>query len=116
MQSSASLDMSVIASLLELEEPDSHFFAELVDMFCDDAGRRLIELRAAAEKQDWNAIQAVAHTLKSAGANLGATAFAEACRVLEQDLRDGRLDEVAGRQGEIEQEYHLACESLRALL
>ena len=37
-------------------------------------------------------VRRAAHTLKSNGATLGATEFAELCRELEQQAKDGRLD------------------------
>ncbi|NEV63401.1 EAL domain-containing protein [Thiorhodococcus minor] len=54
-------------------------------------------LRQAAARQDSETVRRIAHSLKSASMNLGATAFAELCAAAEAAARDGRLEEAHRR-------------------
>jgi HPt (histidine-containing phosphotransfer) domain-containing protein len=53
--------------------------------------------------------------LKSNGATLGAAAFAELCRTVEQHAKDGRLEGVAQLVDRIEREYGTLQEALASL-
>ena len=60
-------------------------------------------------------LRRAAHTLKSNGATLGATEFAELCRELEQQAKDGRLEEASGLVARIEEEHGSLERALEAL-
>ena len=63
----------------------------MIDTFLADVATLLATLRRALDEGDAAEVRRVAHTLKSNGATLGATEFAELCRALEQQAKDGRL-------------------------
>lgn len=68
-----------------------------------------------ARRQDTEELRRAAHTLKSNGPTLGAAAFAELCRTVEQPAKDGRLDGVSQLLDQIEQEYRRLQEALAPL-
>ena len=89
------------------------FLAEVVDVFLADAPALITSLRSSLERQDTEELRRAAHTLKSNGSTLGATAFAELCRTVEQHAKDGRLDGVSQLVDRIEQEYRTLAGSSR---
>jgi CheY-like chemotaxis protein/HPt (histidine-containing phosphotransfer) domain-containing protein len=96
------IDGAALESLREVGGDD--FVAEVIDTFLADVPTLLTTLRHALEAGDAAEVRRAAHTLKSNGATLGAADFAEACRILEQQAKDGRLEEAPVLLGRIEQE------------
>ena len=91
------------------------FLAEVVDVFLADAPALIAGLRSSLEREDTEELRRTAHTLKSNGLTLGASAFAELCRAIEQDAKDGRLDGVPQLIDQIEQEYRTLQAALARL-
>jgi CheY-like chemotaxis protein len=91
------------------------FLAEVVDVFLADAPALIASLRSALERQDTEELRRAAHTLKSNGSTLGATGFADLCRTVEQDAKDGRLAGLSELLDRIEQEYRTLQEALASL-
>ena len=86
------IDAEVIDALRELqEEGESDLVVELFDMFYRDAPLRIEEMRAAIRKKDAATLGTVAHTMKSASANLGCFPLSELCAELERIGRAGTL-------------------------
>jgi CheY-like chemotaxis protein/HPt (histidine-containing phosphotransfer) domain-containing protein len=91
--SSDALDWKLIESLRDLREagqPDP--LAELVDLFLEDAPRRLERLRDAIASKDPLAAYAAAHSLKGSASNMGARSLAAYCSTLEKQARSGNLE------------------------
>jgi CheY-like chemotaxis protein len=107
------LDGAALESLRELGGDD--FLAEVIDTFLADVGTLLATLRRALDDGDAAEVRRVAHTLKSNGATLGATEFAELCRVLEQRAKDGRLEDAPGLVTRIEEERRALDQALGTL-
>ena len=84
----------------------------MVDVFLADAPALIGSLRSSLERQDTEELRRAAHTLKSNGSTLGAAAFAELCRTVEQRAKDGRLDGVSKLVDGIEHEYRTVREAL----
>jgi PAS domain S-box-containing protein len=105
-----SLEASALQSLRDLG--GAEFIAEVVDVFLADAPALITSLRSSLERQDTEELRRTAHTLKSNGLTLGASAFAALCRTIEQDAKERRLDGVPQLVDRIEQEYR----TLRAAL
>ena len=93
----------------------AEFLAEVVDLFLAEAPTLIASLRSSLQRQDADELRRAAHTLKSNGSTLGAAAFAEMCRVVEQRAKDGRLDGLAQEVERIEQEYGTLQEALASL-
>ena len=108
------LDGAALESLRELGGDE--FLAEVIDTFLADIETLLATLRRALDEGDAAEVRRVAHTLKSNGATLGATEFAELCRALEKQAKDGRLEDTPGLVARIEEErgsLELALGTLR---
>ncbi len=107
------LEAAALQNLRDLGGVD--FLIEVVDLFLADAPALMTSLRSSLERQDSDELRRAAHTLKSNGSTLGATAFAELCRTVEQHARDGRLDGLSQLVDQIEQEYRALEDTLASL-
>jgi CheY-like chemotaxis protein len=107
------LEASALQNLRDLGGVE--FLAEVVDVFLADAPALIASLRTTLERQDAEELRRAAHTLKSNGSTLGAAAFADVCRTVEQHAKDGRLDGVPQLVDRVEQEYRTLQEALASL-
>ncbi len=107
------VDGAALESLRELGGDD--FLAEVIETFLADLPTLLATLHRALDEGDAAEVRRAAHTLKSNGAALGATEFAELCRALEQQAKDGRLEEAPGLVVRIEAERGSLERALEAL-
>jgi HPt (histidine-containing phosphotransfer) domain-containing protein len=107
------LEADALQNLRDIGGED--FLIEVVDVFLADAPALITSLCRSLEHQDTEELRRAAHTLKSNGSTLGATAFANLCRTLEQHAKDGRLDGVSPLVDQIEQEYRTLQETLASL-
>ncbi len=95
------IDMEVLRSLRELQEPgEPDPVLELVDLFLSDAQPRLDQLQTALAASDWPRISGQAHSLKGSASNLGAKHLSALCAQLEKVVRAG---ETTGLAPQIEQ-------------
>jgi CheY-like chemotaxis protein len=108
-----SLEAAALQSLRDLG--GAEFLAEVVDVFLADAPALITSLRSSLERHDTEELRRAAHTLKSNGSTLGASAFAESCRAIEQCAKDGRLDGVPQLVDRTEHEYRALQAALASL-
>lgn len=82
------LDSAVIDGLKELGgDDDPGLVLELVEMFLDDAPKRLEEMSQGLDSGDFQLMQRAAHTLKSSAANMGAMVLSHVAKQMEQAAR-----------------------------
>jgi CheY-like chemotaxis protein/HPt (histidine-containing phosphotransfer) domain-containing protein/anti-sigma regulatory factor (Ser/Thr protein kinase) len=112
-ESQISLEAAALQNLRDLGGDE--FLVEVVDVFLADAPVLITSLRSSLERHETEELRRAAHTLKSNGSTLGAAAFAELCRTVEQHAKDGRLDGVSQLVDRIEQEYRPLREALASL-
>jgi signal transduction histidine kinase/DNA-binding response OmpR family regulator/HPt (histidine-containing phosphotransfer) domain-containing protein len=89
---------------------------KVIAAYVDDTPQQLSTLRRAIDGQDTGNVRRIAHTLKSASANVGADALAALCKAMEQL---GRADTTEGADSlltNMEQEFQAVRDSLTALL
>lgn len=89
---------------------------KVVQAYVGDTPRHLATLREAVEGMDAGSVRRVAHSLKSASANIGAARLATLCKELEQL---GRADTVIGADRiltDMEHEFQTVRHSLHAML
>ncbi|HEX9118752.1 MAG TPA: Hpt domain-containing protein, partial [Anaerolineae bacterium] len=79
--------------------------AALIDSFLEDAPHLLLALRQKVQAGDAVEVRRIAHSLKSNGADFGATAFAGLCRELELLAAAGTLEGAAALADRIQTEY-----------
>lgn len=85
----AALDSATVESLLESTGGDREFVAELFETYLAEATGLMDGIIAAQAAQDFAALRAAAHTLKSTSASLGALTLSRSCRELEEAGRVG---------------------------
>ncbi len=77
--------------LEQLAGGDKAFEKELLQMFVGDTENSLQQLAAAISTGDQTAVQELAHYIKGASANVGATGMSRAAAQLETMAKDGNL-------------------------
>lgn len=83
------IDLSVLISLEESQvdgEPD--LVVELIDLYLDEAPRRLATMSALLAQRDWLLLSRAAHSLKGCSAVLGAGRTPQLCEAVEQFALD----------------------------
>ncbi|MBI4859092.1 MAG: response regulator [Candidatus Riflebacteria bacterium] len=88
----------------------------LIDTFSRDGVELLAKMRRSLELGEATGVRRAAHTLKSNGANFGATGLASVARELEALARTGKLDGAAELVERIEAEYRRTETALAALV
>lgn len=78
---------------LQRMEGDEEMYSEIVELFLEDSPVQLGNLRQAVADGDKARTERLAHSLKSAAANIGAEAFREKCLALEVLARNSGPDE-----------------------
>ena len=106
-------DVLDAATLADLEEIMGDELRMLVVAYLSDGDARLLALRAAADRNDVPEIGKLAHSLKSASANLGAQPLAAEAKGVEQDVRSGTLSDPSARVAMLERLYAEASRVLR---
>jgi signal transduction histidine kinase/DNA-binding response OmpR family regulator/HPt (histidine-containing phosphotransfer) domain-containing protein len=89
---------------------------KVIAAYVDDTPQQLRTLRSAIDGLDTDIVRRVAHTLKSASANVGAEALAALCKEMEHL---GRADTTEGADAiltDMEQEFKAVRHSLTAIL
>jgi len=112
---SAVLDPKALQRLVATMGGEFAYLAELIDSFLADAPQLLAELAQFARTEDAAGVRRVAHSLKSNGADLGATAFTEQCKELEELGKSGALADVAVRVARLQTEYRSVEAALRTV-
>jgi HPt (histidine-containing phosphotransfer) domain-containing protein len=102
---SSVLDPKALRRLLATVGGEFEYLAELIDSFLDDAPKLLDELGQFAQTGDASGVRRVAHALKSNGADLGATAFTNQCKELEDLGKSGALNGAVERVARLQVEY-----------
>ena len=89
----AAIDPQVLANLRELQDPDEpDFVVELIDHLLTETPMRLANIDEAIAAGNAQAINRLAHSLKSSCGNLGAVGLATLCATLERAGAEGRVD------------------------
>lgn len=86
------LDREVLDELVEVIGAQT---AHIIGVFLDDTPALIEQLQSASVAADLDQLRAIAHSLKSASANVGATALSAAARRIEHDARAGTLERPA---------------------
>jgi PAS domain S-box-containing protein len=81
-----------VATALERVEGDRDLLEELARLFAAEYQINILEIRQAFDARDFHRLEMVAHTVKGASANLGASGVMEAARALEDLAHGGNLD------------------------
>lgn len=86
----SALDRGVIDALRELPSPDGRSMIVCVaELFMQDSPALLQQMQQAAQREDWLALAAAVHALKSYAGNVGALRFMAQLRELELTAKAG---------------------------
>jgi PAS domain S-box-containing protein len=108
--------LDTLASSLGGGQEGSECVRELVNAFLEDAPGQIATLASALERDDDEAAQRAAHTLKSNAATFGAQPLTELCRELEAIGRQGELDKAAPLLARVEEEWERVRKGLEAVV
>ncbi len=112
---SVSIDQAALDNIRELQkEGEDSVLCRIVDMYFGNAAELLMNLRAAIEASDAEAVRMAAHTLKSSSANVGAVALSAQCKLLEKIARKGNLEDAESIVTELEKEFKSVRKALEA--
>ena len=92
---------------------DAKVIMELIDLFLEDAPKKILLATQAIKNEDHNSIVEAVHSLKGSARNLRAESLAQACELLEQSFKKGSLDSAEFNLGRIEQELNKVVRVLR---
>ena len=111
----AVLDPAALENLLAVVGGEFDYLVELIDSFLEEAPQLLTDLQAFVEEGDVAGVHRVGHSLKSNGADFGATTFSNLCKELEMLGKSGTLDGTADLSTQIVAEYDRVEEALKAV-
>ncbi len=80
-------------------------FAVLIDAYLEDTEHFVQAMQDACERDDLNAIELPAHSMKSSSANVGAMRLSSLARELEQQIRSGNPDDVLVQVAAVVEEF-----------
>ncbi len=112
----AVLDPAALENLLSMLGGEFVYLEELIDSFLQDGPQLLAELGRYVEAGDSEGTRRIAHSLKSNGADFGATTFATLCKELEIQAKSGELAGAADLAARIVAEHGKLEAALRAVL
>jgi len=110
------LDASAIDALRALNPGDDSFLHDLIQIYLDDAPKRLAEIEQAAAAKDARKLTLAAHSLKGSSSNFGAHQLRALSEELEQLGRQSAVDGVAAKIPPLRAEYERVKAELTALL
>jgi signal transduction histidine kinase/CheY-like chemotaxis protein/HPt (histidine-containing phosphotransfer) domain-containing protein len=111
----AVLNSRALNNLLDTLGGEFGHLEMLIDSFLEDAPKQLEQLSQYARSKDEVGTRRVAHTLKSNGADFGAGEFTRLCKTLEQDSKEGQMDEVMALVNSIAEEYERVLVALQGV-
>jgi TMAO reductase system sensor TorS len=111
------LDPGVLEEIRVLERKGApKLLARLIGLYLRDAPRQIEELRQAMAGNDHENLRAIAHTLKSSSANIGALDFSQVCREIETAARAGQPERVARQIGDLSRDFARVEAALHAIV
>ena len=87
--------------------------AQIIDNYLEEAPQLLQAMHTAVAKKDAVALHQAAHGLRSASANLGATALSQLCKKLEAMGRTGITAEALADVLQVEEAYETVKAALQ---
>lgn len=111
-----SIDPAAIKALQELNPDDNSFLRDLIQIYLEDAPRRLKEIEEALARGDARQLVAAAHSLKGSSANFGAASLRSRCEQLESLGRRESLEPATAELPGLREELERVRAELEALL
>ena len=112
----SSIDPSAIDALRELNPEDDSFLRDLIQIYLDDAPKRIAEIEQSLADKDARRLTMAAHSLKGSSSNFGAADLRAVSERIERLGRDGHLSEVPAQMPALKVEFARVKEALEALV
>ncbi len=109
------IDLKVLSGLLELQTEEKTDLSIFVDAYLEELPLLMDKLRTAVRGNDLEAITKAAHALKSGSSTIGAVKFSAIFKEMEQNARQGIIDNINEEALEIETEYERVLQALSDL-
>jgi diguanylate cyclase (GGDEF)-like protein len=111
------LDQPTLAALESIVDDNGQSLLEKsIKLYLQAAANQAEQIRQAVTDQQPDALRKVAHSLKSASANLGAKQLAASCLALENAGREQALETTPGLLADFERDFHQALAALKDVL
>jgi HPt (histidine-containing phosphotransfer) domain-containing protein len=110
------LDEGRVNDLRELSDGNDDLLIELAEIFLRDGAARISTLRDAVTAREPQAVRMIAHVLKGASRNIGATKLADYCQTLEVAAKADNVANAGGIVHAIETEYGRVQTALSAII
>lgn len=81
-----------IEGLKRIAAGDEKFIQEILTLYTERTASDLEELKLAVDKKDWNAVQFLAHRMRSASVPLGAKNLLTFLKKAEMNLKSGNAE------------------------
>lgn len=112
----SSIDPSAIEALRALNPGDDSFLHDLIQIYLEDAPKRIAEIEQSLAAGDLRRLTLAAHSLKGSSSNFGAHQLRALSEQLEQIGQQGLLDRVLAHLPALKEEYARVQAALTALL
>lgn len=113
----ADLDAQALARLRELDPQGKHgVVLKVLGAFETSLARMLVQLRAQQSQPQASVVSAVAHTLKSSSASVGALQLSKTCAEVESVIRAGQLATLDRDIGRLIADGETAMVAVKAIL
>jgi len=107
------IDLSVIRNLETLQiDGEANMVGSIIDAYLNGSQSMVVKLREMLSANDIEAIQQIAHSLKSSSANVGALHLSSMSKELEMKCRNKQLGKIEDIVATIESEYPRVKEAL----
>ena len=111
------LDAAVLDRLRQLTPPgEPDVMAEVLQLFLDEAPKRIARLRDAWRENAVEDVQRGAHSLKGSSGNIGAAALYAVCREIDEQARAGALSDRSQLLAALDREYAAVADAITQLL
>jgi signal transduction histidine kinase/CheY-like chemotaxis protein/HPt (histidine-containing phosphotransfer) domain-containing protein len=110
------LDEGRVNDLRELSDGNDDLLIELAEIFLRDGAARVSALRDAVTAREPQVVRMIAHVLKGASRNIGATKLADYCQTLEVAAKADIVANAGGIVHAIETEYGRVQTALSAII
>jgi HPt (histidine-containing phosphotransfer) domain-containing protein len=109
--------MQIIEELLSFaDDGDPELLVDLIQMFLDDAPKKVEAIQTGLRGGDFEAMERAAHSLKGSSGNLGAKLLQDACEQMQLASRQHAAGQLAPIAATIESTFADAAVALRELL
>lgn len=103
------------ARLDEIGMGDPAFTAEIIEIMLEDGATRVKNIRAACNSGFFEEAGKLAHSLKGAALNVGASELANLCAVIDETVRKRGLPCPDELVGSIEKEFTIVADELNRI-